>query len=987
MQISENANIAFIYSVVKNNFLGWIIEPYLVEITTKGNFSLSHQKLVFANSHIYKNLLTENDFQAIKILDEITPENITKKFYKKEKIRPKEFFEKKCEDQLFDLTIRPFIERRINDALSFIDKNNIYLSNESKNPTDTKLKFHKENINILFHFNRNENETRYYITIKLENDRLKITGNSVLLTYQPANIIVEDKFLTLEDIDGKKLEPFLTKYYIAVNRRSEDIFFKKFGLELIEKFNVRAEGFDIIQEKHRSSAIIKFEKILNNKYGFILMFEYGGHIFPYHSKKMAHAIYERNGDDFKFTKYKRSREWEEHKKEYLESLGLVQLEGSVFIIKTSNLLVSENDELAQKYSSLSWLENNLKSLVGRDFKILQNIGKNNFFLGQKNMRVEISDNRDWFDIATKIWFGDIEIPFISLRKNILEGNREYILPNGEIALIPEEWMSKFKTLFEYNEGKESLKIKKMHWGLLGTFETTQNIETKLEGLRSFSKIEEVKLPEHFVGNLRDYQIAGYNWLYFLKKYGFGACLADDMGLGKTIQALALLQKEKELNKSTNTKIAKPELNKQFQLFSDNESLLISKTSLLIVPISLIYNWKNEAAKFTPSLKTYEHIGLTRFKTNENFSNYDLIISTYGTLRNDEILFKNFHFHYIILDESQNIKNPNSLISKTVRNLYSSYKIVLTGTPVENSVRDLWSQLSFVNPGLLGGLKFFEDNYVIPIEKENNIEKLEELKTLVKPFILRRTKQQVAKELPEKTEQILYCDMTAEQEKIYEETKSQFRNMILENIEHNGLNKEKINIITGLTRLRQIANHPKLTNKDYKENSGKFIELIERTYTAIKSGHKILIYSQFVEQLKIIKNAFDTDGLKYCYFDGSYSAKDREKQVKIFQNNTEIPIFLVSLKAGGVGLTLTAADYVFIVDPWWNPSVELQAIDRTHRIGQTKKIFSYKFISKNTVEEKILNLQNKKLNLASELILAEESFYKKLDIDDIKNILE
>lgn len=988
MQISEKANIGFVYSVVKHQYLGLIIEPFLVEKMQNGKFSLTNQKLVFANAGLYKDILNENDFQAIKILDEISAENITKKFYRKEKLRPKEFFEKKCDDKLFELTIRPYIERRLTEALKFINKENLYLSSESRNPTDKKLKVFDENINVLFHFIRNETETRYYITIKLKDERLKLNGNGMLLTYQPANIIVGDNLLTLENVDGKKIEPFFTKYYIAVNRRSEEIFFKKFGLEIIEKFNVKADGFEIIQEKQRASAILKLEKVLNDKYGFILSFNYGGHIFPYHSKKIAHVVYEKNGENFSFRKYKRSRDWEEHKREYIESLGLEQLEGSVYILKQTKIAENDNNPTLQKYATLSWLENNLKNLEGRDFEILQNHGQNNFFLGQKNMRIEISDNRDWFDISTKVWFGDIEIPFIKLRKNIIDGNREYILPTGEIALIPEEWMSKFKTILEFDEGKESIKIKKLHWGLLSTFETTANIETKLEGLRQFKEIEEKPLPSGFKGELRNYQKAGYNWLYFLKQFGFGGCLADDMGLGKTIQALALLQNEKEENKGkTFASATQTQPVNQIQLFAKNINENHNKTSLLIVPTSLVFNWKNEAQKFTPTLKTYEHIGQSRLKNNEQFAKYDLVISTYGTLRNDEELFKNFNFHYIILDESQNIKNPYSIISKTVRNLNGSYKLVLTGTPVENSVRDLWSQLSFVNPGLLGGLKFFEETYVNPIERDNNSEKLEELKTIVKPFILRRTKLQVAKELPEKTEQILYCDMTPEQEKIYEETKSQFRNQILENIENNGLNKEKMNVIVGLTKLRQIANHPLLTDKEYPGNSGKFVEMLERTHTAIQSGHKILIYSQFVEQLKIIRKAFDSEGLRYCYFDGSYSAAQRQSQVKIFQESKDISIFLVSLKAGGTGLTLTAADYVFIIDPWWNPSVELQAIDRTHRIGQTKKIFSYKFISKNTVEEKILNLQNRKLNLASDLVLAEESFYKKLEIDDIKNILE
>jgi len=993
MQLSEKATITFLYSIVKHQYLGLIIEPYLLEVTDAGNFSLAHQRLIAANANLYTHLLEENDFKAVKILDEITPERLVKKFYRKDAIRPKEFFEKKCDETMFKLTIRPFIERRLVEVMALINVDKLYFCGETKNPTSKKLTVCSEMISVLFHFSRNETETRYYATIKHNNERLKLMGTSSVLTYDPAHIIVDDKLLILKEVDGKKIEPFLTKYYISVARRSEEIFFKKFGLELIEKFNVRAEGFEILQETHKASSIIKLERVINNKLGFILSFKYDGHAFPYHSKKMAHAIYEKKEDSFIFRKIKRSREWEEHKREFIESLGLTQMEGSIFLVKEQSLLPTDFNESVQKYKTLEWLETNYSTLVGRGFEINQNLGKQVFFLGAKNLKIEVAKSGDWFDIATSVWFGEFEIPFINLKNNILNANREFVLPNGEIALIPEEWMAKLQGVLRYNEGEDSIRIKKLHWGLLGTFATTIGIETKLEGLLSFEKIDEIPLPVHFNGTLRDYQVAGYNWFYFLKNYNFGGCLADDMGLGKTVQTLALLQNEKEAHseikpltnhKTSHTEQISDQLN--IEVLGDSMIGTPNRTSLLVVPTSLIYNWINEAKKFTPQLNVFVHMGQGRLKTNEHFADYDLIISTYGTARNDEELFINFQFHYIILDESQNIKNPHSQVSKTLRNFNSNHRLVLTGTPVENTIKDLWSQISFVNPGLLGGLKFFEDTYVIPIEKENDEAKLAELKTLIKPFILRRTKQQVAKELPEKTEQILYCDMTPEQETIYEEIKSQFRNQILEDIEEIGINKARFNIIAGLTKLRQLANHPYLVDKSYTGSSGKFIELMERTRIAIESGHKILIYSQFVEQLKIIRRAFDQEGLSYCYFDGSYSALERQKQVKLFQETPEIPLFLVSLKAGGVGLTLTAADYVFIIDPWWNPSVERQAVDRTHRIGQTKNIFSYKFITRNSVEEKILNLQVKKLNLASELVLAEESFYKTLDITDIKNIL-
>lgn len=997
MILSEKATIAFLYSIVKHPYLGLVIEPFLVEVTAAGNFSLAHQRLIAANANLYSHLLEENDFKAIKILEEITPERIVKKFYRKGTIRPKEFFEKKCDEQTFATIIRPFIERRLSEALELINPEKLYFSSETKNPTAKHLTIYKDNVSVLFHFNRTDTETRYYATIKVNNERLKLMEKSAILTYDPAHIIIDDKLIVLKDVDGKKIEPFITKYYISVARRSEEIFFKKFGLELIEKFNVRAEGFEIVQETHKATAILKLEKVLPNAYGFILSFKYDGQVFPYHSKKMAHAIYEKKGDSFLFRKIRRSRDWEEHKLEFIESIGLKQLEGSVFVLKEKGLvpiaMEIEPNNTSQKYRTIEWLESQKNTLIGRGFEINQNLGKEVYFLGEKNLKIEIAKNADWFDLETKVWFGNFEIPFLELKENILNNNREFVLPNGEIALIPEEWMAKFQGILRYDEGGQHIRIKKLHWGLLGSFETTAGIQTKLEGLKSFEEIAERPLPKGLKGTLRDYQIAGYNWIYFLKEYGFGGCLADDMGLGKTVQTLAMLQNEKETNHET----IEPELPEakpvvaQLSIFEQAKpkTKVVSnpiKTSLLVVPTSLIYNWINEAKKFTPNLKVFIHTGQSRLKENEHFEKYDLILSTYGTVRNDEELFINFRFHYIILDESQNIKNPHSQVSKTLRNLNADNRLVLTGTPVENSIRDLWSQISFVNPGLLGGLKFFEDTYVTPIERDHDEAKLAELKTLIKPFILRRTKQQVAKELPEKTEQVLYCDMTPEQETVYEELKSQFRNQVLETIEEVGINKARFNIIAGLTKLRQLANHPYLVDKNYEGSSGKFIELLNRTRTAIESGHKILIYSQFVQQLQIIKQAFDKEGLDYCYFDGSYSSKERQKQVKLFQETPEIPIFLVSLKAGGVGLTLTAADYVFIIDPWWNPSVERQAIDRTHRIGQTKNIFSYKFITRNSVEEKILNLQNKKLNLASELVLAEESFYKTLDVNDIKNIL-
>jgi SNF2 family DNA or RNA helicase len=488
------------------------------------------------------------------------------------------------------------------------------------------------------------------------------------------------------------------------------------------------------------------------------------------------------------------------------------------------------------------------------------------------------------------------------------------------------------------------------------------MDRKLKRLADFEEIEEINVPKDFLGILRPYQKAGYNWFHFLRKYNFGGCLADDMGLGKTVQTLALLQKIKE----------------------ENHDIGVHSTSLIIMPTSLVYNWLNEAKKFAPKLKIHAHTGSFRNKDIEIFSNYDLVITTYGVSRVDIELLKTFFFEYIILDESQNIKNPASKSFKAVKTLKSQFKLILSGTPVENTVNDLWTQMSFINPGLLGSQTLFYTEFVIPIEKKKDEEKASKLQALIKPFVLRRTKTQVATELPPKTENLFYCQMSEVQKEYYEEIKSEYRNELLLNLEGGAFKKSQIQVLQGLTKLRQIANHPGMVDEDYKGDSGKFENVIHTLENVLSRGHKVLVFSQFVKHLNIYRKYFDAENTPYAYLDGATTK--RGDVVKEFQTNSEIKLFLISIKAGGVGLNLTEADYVFILDPWWNPAVEQQAIDRTHRIGQTKNVFIYKFITKDSVEEKILALQNRKRKVAESLITTEESFVKSLSAKDIAEIL-
>ncbi|HNR74794.1 MAG TPA: DEAD/DEAH box helicase, partial [Cyclobacteriaceae bacterium] len=590
-----------------------------------------------------------------------------------------------------------------------------------------------------------------------------------------------------------------------------------------------------------------------------------------------------------------------------------------------------------------------------------------YFVGKAVIELEVKENIDWFDIHAKIRFGEYEISFKELRKLIIKKKVEFKLPNGEIAIIPEAWLVKYSDLFALSEThgtNEKPVLKKHHISLLKELEEGNlarvHMSERLRNLQSFSGIKDYTLPAKFVGTLRPYQKAGYNWLRFLNEFHLGGCLADDMGLGKTVQTLALLQAEKEKGNAG--------------------------TSLLIMPTSLVYNWEMEASKFTPDLKILTYTGTLRNKDISRFSKYDVVLTSYGITRLDIDQLKQFYFNYIILDESQVIKNPTSNIAKAVMELKSRFKLTLTGTPLENTTLDLWSQMTFINPGLLGGQTFFKNEYQLPIEKKRDEAKTKKLNSIIKPFILRRLKSQVATDLPEKVENVHYTNMTAEQEQKYEEAKSFYRHKILDQIDKEGINNTRMMILEGLTKLRQISNHPKMVDVRYEGDSGKLEDVSYMLENALLEGHKVLVFSQFVKHLDIVKALLKEREIPFAYLDGSSTPTDRKAQVDKFNKDPNLKIFLISIKAGGLGLNLTEADYVFILDPWWNPAVEAQATDRAHRIGQKKKVFSYKFITRNTVEEKILTLQKHKLKLSENLIQSEESVIKSLSREDIEMLL-
>lgn len=970
MNVSPDQPFELIYSLYDHEYLGYLIESFVVQLNDKGALTYSHQNISAKNAAEFSTGLDENDFKIIKLMDQIQQDKVANHFQKK-KQKPEDFFlkvyDKNTGDKILQGEIEGYIERRRSQILSLIAGKRLFEMGKDGEPAWKEIEVVDEKATILFHFRKNEDNTHYFPTIKLKGEKVDFLNNgSYLLCNEPAWLVANDQLFTFQKpVSGGKLKPFLKKKFILIPKDIEETYYKKFVGPLISEFDVYAKGFDIVTHKPKPTPKITVSELQtshnatlfddagkapaaeNDKLLLELSFDYGKHNFNADKLSKVSVSMEKEADNYTFHRISRDHEGEKGIIEELATKGLQLRNSRVTLPKTA---------------AFDWIGRNSELL--QDFIIKQNQQGKKFFVGESTIDLEVNEGIDWFDLKAKIRFGDFEVPFEEIRKCILKGKTEVMLPNGEIGVIPESWILRYKDLFAFSSDTENgITLDKIHVSLVQELKESElakvTMDRKLEKLLDFDKMEDYPVPCSFEGELRPYQLAGYNWLRFLEDYNFGGCLADDMGLGKTIQALALLQHQKNENPDS--------------------------TSLLIMPTSLLYNWEMEARKFTPNLKILNHTGINREKNSTLFGKYDVVITSYGTTRVDTDLFAEFYFNYVILDESQAIKNPDSLISKKVRELKSRRKLILTGTPIENSTLDLWSQMSFLNPGLLGNESYFKKEYLKPIEKQKDELKTKKLNALIKPFLLRREKSQVADDLPEKVVNVRYCTMSESQRAYYEKEKNAFKSKILDVIETDGIAKSHMVLLQGLTQLRQIANHPSMVDPEYDEGSGKLEEITYMIENTISKGHKVLIFSQFVKHLKIVSDYLQAQNLSYSYLDGS--TKDRQHQVERFQNDPDVSIFLISLKAGGTGLNLTKAEYVFLLDPWWNPAVESQAIDRAHRIGQTKKVFAYKFVSKDTIEEKIIKLQEHKQKLASDLITVEESFVKSLSQSDIQDLFE
>jgi len=968
--------------------LGYVIIPYMADLDNKPAIKLLEQAIPKLFNTQY-NSFSEDEKEIVKSLYKINEKTIFKVF-SKEKTQ-KLFYDKLTKD-FVRIHIRPYIEKHISAVVQQLASLKIplyYKDPNYSNIYETDLiTFHREPSDALFLFNLGMNELTYTLKIFSNNKKLELKNREIIeLSVDPATLLIDNHLYRFDNIDSKKFRPFKEKDFISVPQRSVDAYMSSFVKNSILNHKVEANGFTIENTNETPKAILALETDLALNPALTLKFKYGNRIFSANTKSKVFVKMVTNNNQYTFIKLKRDELWENKTKELLPAMGLKETNITQFIL-SGNSETSDNLNLL-----ISWINENSDKLKEHNFEVVQDKFDEKYYTERIIFSFSFSESEDWFDINSQVKIGEFEIPFYKFRKNIINGTPEYTLPDGQIFIIPQEWFSKYSDILHHATiDDKKLKLNRMFFNLLNDKDDLSPKHTLPEKLKSlFSSLgKKESIPKQIKATLRPYQAEGYSWLHILSKNSFGGILADDMGLGKTLQTITLIAKLHENPEKKSPKITsnQPE---QLSLFasptpteSAAKSIPALPASLIVMPTSLIHNWNNEITKFAPHLKVYTYTGNNRLKTKDIgkiLKHYHLVLTTYGIVRNDIEYLQTYNFHYTILDESQYVKNPASKTYHAVTLLNSKHRLVLTGTPIENSLSDLWTQMNFVNPGLLGNFNRFKKYYMTPITKRNSVEKGKKLKTLIDPFILRRTKEMVAKDLPQMTEQVVYCDMTQEQKEFYEREKSGIRNEITGMF--NVSNSNAILVLKALTKLRQAANHPVLVDEDYEGSSGKFEQIISGIEDVVSEKHKVLLFSSFVKNLEIIEEQLIEKQIKYSKLTGA--TVNREEAINKFTKDEDCRVFLISLKAGGVGLNLVEADYVFMLNPWWNPAAESQAVSRAHRIGQTKKVFVYRFISTETIEEKITHLQKKKQKLANTFITT-ENMLKNLTKKEFEKLL-
>lgn len=956
--------------------MGYIFTPFLGTYHQDSKTATLESSLT-ANDLGQLNLSVKEN-KIVKQCDSYSDSELIRRFLKKRPGKKGQAidFIADMDQNKYEKVIRPFVDRRLNEVFNEIVLTGVPVflkeGTETKKQVTRQLKVTGSDVRPAYYFTRSHEGITYQLRLKAEKEELDLKeGTLSIIALGPVILLKGEQFYRIESLTIKNLKPFFDKESVFIPKQFEKKYIQSFVKKVVRDGQPKMEGMTVRHQKEAVPAIkLHLTKNLEGNPAGALSFDYGGKQVFYSEAPKPVVVTHYTPQEVVFEKWERQMMKEKEPFELLARLGLKK--------DRNGFLVLAESEAASEPALIRWVNTHSQELEKFGIVTVEGDLEKDYYTGKITLDVSVADQRtDWFDVYMLIRLEDTTIPFTALKENLRSGAPEYELDDGRIFVIPEAWFTEYGDLVRFARKEDNqFKLSKQHVGLLPNQEKGET-DSPSQGLqrlydRSFDVV--IPTPAGLNGTLRFYQRVGLTWLLRLQEYGLGGCLADDMGLGKTIQTIALLLKAKE---GADSEIVSPKKS-QIALFEEE----IKQPSLLVMPTSLLYNWKNEIASFAPELKVLVYSGL-RTELPQHFHLYDIILTSYGVMRIDVEILKKYQFHYLILDESQFVKNPHSKTYQALLELNADYRLALTGTPVENSLSDLWAQLHFLNRDLLGSFGFFQERFVIPIERDHNEERELRLKQLIHPFIMRRRKEEVVKELPDLTEQVYWCEMTEAQEEAYERYKSGIRNSLLDVFEE-GIPRNEMRILEALLRMRQMANHPRLAEPGFDGDSGKFLEVIRSLESLLSEGHKVLLFSSFAGYLELFARFFDSRNWPYAMITGK--TRNREDQVKMFQDDGKTKLFLISLKAGGTGLNLTAADYVFILDPWWNPAAENQALSRAHRIGQKNKVFVYRFITRKTIEEKIFGLQKRKQELADTFVNFNNPL-KQLSEEELKKLFD
>lgn len=938
--------------------------------TGKLQYYVAQAKRENVNDYGFALLMPALD-KALHLVDELHPKNIEQYFLakRKKKASIQQLLADKTEKKLFT----QYIDQRMSAFLGHCAENQLILCWELERKIrvdDVRLLMLPFEAKAQMSFSKTVTGVQYSLFLKVADQSIQPNQHQVIiLNENPAWVSIDQKIIKINGLPGIRLKPFVQKESLFIPDTHTKEFFEKFVVENLQNVEVEAKGFDHHIVQAISCVRLRMRDVFTeNRFALELIFYYQDIVFSCSDPALYRNKIYFEGERVSVREYRRDPEEEGKYVELMTTAG--------FEISGNKLFYSGKS----RYDTLHHLKKVSDKLGTIQFDQLLWESKT-FLLSPVTWHWDVTMENDWFDIKAEFFLDGNIIPFKDLIPYIKRNDPFFPVGQSGFVIIPDELMTKLSDILSFATFEnDKICLPKSRHALL---EGLTNSEGKDVWSGEMSTAEDIpyQMSENLKATLRPYQIQGVKWMLAHRQNGLGCLLADDMGLGKTLQVIALLTHVKETKK--NQRDSMPAIGQQLDLFAPQERMFTPVKALVVLPASLVFNWQSECKKFAPFLHVATFTGPGRKKLEKTLHTFDVILTTYKTVVTDLHVLSKVNFEYVILDESQAIKNKDSLTFKSLNALEACHKISLSGTPIENSLSELWSQMQFINPDVLGSFSFFEKNFLIPIQKQNDDNKKEVLRTLAEPYLLRRTKFQVAPELPAISRQTHYSLMDTHQASAYEKSKSAIRNAILD--EEGKFKVSRTHVLVSLLRLRQIASHPSLAEPAYEHDAAKFDDVKAEIMELQEAGHKVLVFSSFTSMLDMYCHWAEKNNISHVVLTGESSPAQRKEAVESFQANPDITVFFISLKAGGVGLNLTSADYVFILDPWWNPAVEEQAIARAHRIGREGTVFVKKFITKDTIEEKILKLQEKKKNLAKEFIL-ENSMPENWDEDDIRLLL-